>query len=657
MEKFKRILNSLEEELNSAQTMDHLKDVAKMLKTTYRQMKEEIEDINIQNDLFYKFQSLHQNIKKRVVEAQAEAQAEAQKKRQRPPSPKGQKPPTPKKIRKKKQCKNLSREECEKNRYYPDCCYYWDDVKGCVRIKEESCKHRPVVVIETEDPKFIPKVVLKTDVCEELEDEMQCNAHTTMPFCCEWSVGKCKKMENLKDCQIGKCLPGNVTLRDHQIRVVQHMLKHRGLLAVHSVGSGKTLLAGTAAQCVLEAFRKQDRYIRIVFVSPKGLDINFKSQMREAFTSINFMNYKFYTYQSFVNAYNSGKERCEHTFLIIDEAHNLRTQPKGEEGKRARVLIECAKKASRVLLLTATPVINRPKDIINLITMIDGQKMSEHAFNRDIKDKQSDDEDVKKYFQCKVSYYKFTNPQVRGEESDYPTSEIHRVEIPMSQEYYENYLNIQKGELTGHQQILFGETKNLTIFFNGIRRAANTFMGVSNPKLEWIKNRLLLGKKTIVFSQFVELGVEQVARICIELRIPFEKITGDTKKEKRDEVIKLYNKNRIKVVIISKAGGEGSNYKGTQDVILMQPGWNEAELEQAMGRAIRYKSHAHIEDPMERHVDIWKLILTKPLLRKPNDKNLDSADVEMEKISQKKNREINEFMSKIIDNSIERNPC
>jgi hypothetical protein len=79
-------------------------------------------------------------------------------------------------------------------------------------------------------------------------------------------------MPDIPESVLGACLPPNVALRDHQLRVVRHMLNHRGLVAWHSVGSGKTLIAATSALCVLRA----SAAARVLFVSPKSLLSNFR---------------------------------------------------------------------------------------------------------------------------------------------------------------------------------------------------------------------------------------------------------------------------------------------------------------------------------------------------------------------------------------------
>ena len=93
----------------------------------------------------------------------------------------------------------------------------------------------------------------------------------------------------------------------------------------------------------------------------------------------------------------------------------------------------------------------------------------------------------------------------------------------------------------------------------------------------------------------------------------------------------------------------GINLIGARDVVLMQPGWNDVEMEQAMGRAIRFQSHTHLPEE-ERKVDVWKLLLTKP-------DGSPAADEIIEGITQRKNSIIKPFLQSLQPLTIENIPC
>ncbi len=96
-----------------------------------------------------------------------------------------------------------------------------------------------------------------------------------------------------------------------------------------------------------------------------------------------------------------------------------------------------------------------------------------------------------------------------------------------------------------------------------------------------------------------------------ELGITYRQITGAQTGAKRAESVRMYNEDRIKVLVITKAGGEGLDLKNTTGVILMEPAWNESANQQVIGRAVRYKSHETLPDAL-RLVDIYRLYMIKP---------------------------------------------
>jgi SNF2 family DNA or RNA helicase len=155
-----------------------------------------------------------------------------------------------------------------------------------------------------------------------------------------------------------------------------------------------------------------------------------------------------------------------------------------------------------------------------------------------------------------------------------------------------------------------------------------------------------------------------------EVGIPFRHISGSLPTSKRVEAVKLYNEDKIKVLLITKAGGEGLDLKNTTGVILMEPAWNESANKQVIGRAVRYKSHVTL--PVElRMVDIYYLFMVKPNEKdvlndvieralvmnelQPTEKL--SVDLYMRSMSIRKQIEIDGFMDFIRRYSIEQQRC
>jgi hypothetical protein len=65
------------------------------------------------------------------------------------------------------------------------------------------------------------------------------------------------------------------------------------------------------------------------------------------------------------------------------------------------------------------------------------------------------------------------------------------------------------------------------------------------------------------------------------------------------------NGEKVKVVIISKAGSEGLDFKCIRQVHILDPWYNMSRIEQIIGRAVRNFSHCMLEDFKERNVEIY----------------------------------------------------
>ncbi len=82
-------------------------------------------------------------------------------------------------------------------------------------------------------------------------------------------------------------------------------------------------------------------------------------------------------------------------------------------------------------------------------------------------------------------------------------------------------------------------------------------------------------------------------------------------KAKRDELIRQYNDNKIRALLVSSAGGEGLDLKGTRMIQVLDPHWNDEKIKQVEGRGIRYKSHAHLPED-QRNVLVQRYVATRP---------------------------------------------
>lgn len=148
---------------------------------------------------------------------------------------------------------------------------------------------------------------------------------------------------------------------------------------------------------------------------------------------------------------------------------------------------------------------------------------------------------------------------------------------------------------------------------------------------------IILSGKTIIFSNWLEFGIEPVTNALDQNGISYRAFFGDTPIGQRQKIVDQFNDDEFQVLIITKAGGEGLDTKGVRNVIVLDPTWNDAGLEQVIGRAIRYKSHAHLPKK-DRKVDVYFMLLTLPKKLPPNEPAPESGDVLLYNIIEQKSK-------------------
>ena len=385
-----------------------------------------------------------------------------------------------------------------------------------------------------------------------------------------------------------------IELRPHQKKAIKYLFsKTSGLLLIHPTGSGKTLTAVAASQCFLDQFPDN----RVIFVGPTSVLDNFKKELAK-YGVKNYQKYTIYSYQRFTNLEEEKRDKmCDKNMLIVDEVHNLRNlEYKSEsKGQRSKAVLRCALFAKKRLLLSATPFVNDLTDFIPIINYIYGQVL---VF------KKSDVNNIKKvipYLTKKIDFIDISNKAKK----EYPKFKEHFIRIKMDEDYQEDYCKIIKGfEVKGDR------FQNPQSFYNAHRRAVNK-IGKGNIYFSEKTRRAIkiIGeKKTIIFSNWLDFGLRPIKKELDAKGITSETFSGDLTTRERTKIINNFNKNKFQVLIISRSGMEGIDLKEIRNVIVMDPVWNYAGIQQIRGRAVRYRSHEKLP-PDERKVDVYYMIL------------------------------------------------
>lgn len=151
-------------------------------------------------------------------------------------------------------------------------------------------------------------------------------------------------------------------------------------------------------------------------------------------------------------------------------------------------------------------------------------------------------------------------------------------------------------------------TEQLKSFYSAGRQVTNI---IAKSKFKYILKVIQKRPqyKTIIYSVFMENALLLLKKKLLKENIKYVEIDGTISATKRQSNLNLYNTvdSGVNILLISKAGTEGVSTFGTRQIFIMVSQWNPANSEQAIARAIRFKSHMHLPEK-ERHVKVYRLI-------------------------------------------------
>jgi len=426
-------------------------------------------------------------------------------------------------------------------------------------------------------------------------------------------------------------------LLPHQQRVIDKLRASGGVLAAHEVGSGKSLTSLAA---------KDQLGLPAEAITPAALVGNYEKEIDKHFDKapddINI--------QSYERAARSGKID-PNSLVVLDEAHRARNTGT----QFAQKLLPQIAKAKARLLLTGTPVYNNPADLAPLINTVAGKKVLPQG--RDFEARYIGQEPVKpplvdrlrawalSYDLGKPTRKSLINKKElvdkltgyvdvhRNDGTYFPSRKDETYKVPMSKAQMAAY-SYAAGDMPWYlrTKIEAGlplskqESSDLNAFQGALRQASNTarpFNAAMDDKTEWQESPKLQQilqhlkqmrsenpqHRGVIYSNYLDAGVSPLSRALAAESIPHNVFTGELTDAERKRIVDEYNSGKTPTLLLSGAGSEGLDLKGTRSIQLVEPHWNNSRLNQVIGRGIRYKSHEHLPEN-ERNVRVMRYLST-----------------------------------------------
>ena len=427
--------------------------------------------------------------------------------------------------------------------------------------------------------------------------------------------------------------------------------KYKGLLLYHKLGSGKSCTSIMVADKML-----QNKQIEKVYVlTPGSLRKNWLDEYcKKCGMNSDFLK-KYFTFITYnYNIFNAiTKLDFNDSLIIIDEAHNLINGVKNISKNPLSLYNKIINSNSRVLLLTATVIFNNIFEWCLMINLLKDNICKDAIVDKVFHyEKYNDSLLSSENLKGIISYYP-------GNEGDFPDV-IYNPPINIlmsgSQELQYNKVfqeeNILRGKGPPNKDLLNTDPekykKDYELYIMAVkhiqtRSISNFYYPLDLKKIPdlpvseggWISHKALenrelfnvmspkftalfvnilsnFNSKQVVFSFFKEksgvLTIHSLLKLC---GIKTELFTGDISDVQRTKILNKFNGpdnlygKKIKVLLLTEAGVEGITLSEVEHVHLLESSITPNKVIQAIGRAVRYKSHINL--PKERQVvNIWK---------------------------------------------------
>lgn len=408
-------------------------------------------------------------------------------------------------------------------------------------------------------------------------------------------------------------------------------------MAAHEVGSGKTLTSLAA---------KDQLGLPLDAITPAALVGNYEKEMDKHFDEVP----KDVRIRSYEGASRRGTFN-EDALAVLDEAHRARNSGT----LFAQKMMPQVAAAKKRLLLTGTPVYNNPADLAPLINTVAGSNVL--PAGPGFHEKYIGMEDVKaplvEKLRARLLGYKLEDGKRktlvnkkdlvdrmtgyvdvhRNTGEGFPSKIDETIKVPMSDKQMETYKFLSgdmsprlRAKIESGLPLSKQESMDLNAFQGALRQASNTarpYHAAMNETEEWATSPKLQrvfedikklrqenpNHRGVVYSNYLGAGLDPLSAALKREGISHNIFNGSLTEQARKRAVQEYNEGKTPLLLVSGAGAEGLDLKGTRSIQLMEPHWNNSRLNQVIGRGVRYKSHDHLPEA-ERNVRVMRYLST-----------------------------------------------
>lgn len=401
--------------------------------------------------------------------------------------------------------------------------------------------------------------------------------------------------------------------------------KTKGLLVAHGMGSGKTL----TSLWVAKEYVQKGRVDFVNILAPNVSVGEFIGSFERAGVSPQMARkIRVLTHDEFT--LNRKKREFGNCLVIVDEAH-LFTKTKYAALEKLN--------APYIMLLSGTPAPNTPSEIVPLINLLcinEKDKWTEAKWNH----KATKVAEKIRFLKDKVSMYNIGSEHnymgKRGalfkSANNFPGYKVTTRDVKLSQHQNDLYLallkRIKKESNDAAGKYPFKRRERAIVDSKHGKKGKKGESKVT-PKVARVAKDIVMeikkthkGKKGATGDKRQHRGrlllyashkkvtkclMKEIKSLCREGKVDSPQIAlynGDTNDKDRLAIKNSFNNGDLDLLIISKAGSVGLDLQCTSKVFLYDLWWNIPQVNQIIGRAIRFRSHR--KPPCEHeHVDVY----------------------------------------------------